>query len=95
MTTQSSLFALAVAASAALPLVACSDERIFTPQPVAGASGQAATAGGPGSGGNASAGSATQTAGTSAAGTRYSGSRAPRYARSSAGVTPSARRAAK
>jgi poly(3-hydroxybutyrate) depolymerase len=69
MTTQSSLFALAVAASAALPLVACSDEPIITPQPVAGASGQAATAGGPGSGGNASAGSAAQTAGTSAAGT--------------------------
>jgi poly(3-hydroxybutyrate) depolymerase len=69
MNTQSSLFTLAVAASAALPLLACSDDPIVD-QPVAGAAGQAATAGASGSGGNvASAGSGTQTGGTSAAGT--------------------------
>jgi poly(3-hydroxybutyrate) depolymerase len=63
------LFALVVAASTALPLLACSDAPVE--QGVGGAAGQAATAGAAsGSGGNvASAGTGTQTGGSSAAGT--------------------------
>jgi polyhydroxybutyrate depolymerase len=68
MNTHSSLFALVVAASTALPLLACSDDPVE--QGVGGASGQAGTAGAPGNGGSvASAGSGTSTGGTSAAGT--------------------------
>jgi len=68
MNTHSSLFALVVAASTALPLLACSDDAVE--QGVGGTSGQAGAAGALGSGGSvASAGSGTSTGGTSAAGT--------------------------